>query len=222
MMLLFSAQPGCREAHLERRYKNPLFPEEARRVTQQQINTARQADEAETSAFQEDFRALLNDVATLTAHVESEIILKLKERIERLYEVRAGLPGDFSQERKGLERLNSLIMDQIKKGAADDPHAQEQLKREETARAFHWHLLRQPLVAHLLRPNTPIPPEDLVPTLLSEDEESIRAVMTLLTAEQQSSLRIQARQWLERLQVEKMEIPEIAWTRLGILEEPTD
>lgn len=221
-MLLFSTQPGCREAHLERRYKNLLFSGEVRQVTQQQINAARQADDAEVIAFQEDFRALLRDIATLTAHVESEVILKLKERIECLYEIRAGLPGDFSREREGLERLNYLIMDQIKQGAADDPYAQEQLKREETARAFHWHLLRQPLVAHLLRPNSPIPPEDLIPTLLSEDEESIRAVMALLSIEQRSSLRIQARQWLERLQVEKTEIPDVAWGRLEILEENVD
>ncbi|CAK0750471.1 conserved hypothetical protein [Gammaproteobacteria bacterium] len=219
MTLLFSAQPGCREAHLERRYKNPLFPKEGRRVTQEELNRARQADEADCVAFQEDLRILLREVIELPAHVESDPVLKLKERIEFLYETCAGLPGELSREREGLERLNHLIMQRIMAGATDDPYACWQLKQEEIARNLHWCALRQPLVAHLLRPDSPISSEDLVPTLLSESEESISAVMTILDQEQQNLLRLQARQWLERLQSGEEEVPAIAWQRLKVLEE---
>ena len=216
---LFSTEPGCHEAHLERRYKNPLFPERAQRVTQEEANAARRADDADLLAFHGDLRALLREVSALPAHVESEVALKLKERIERLYETCVGLPGNLSREREGLVRLSRLIMKPIVDGAANDPYARQQLAQEEMAREIHWQLLRHPLIAHLLRPDSPISSEDLVPTLLSEDEESVRAVMTLLDAEQQSLVQLQARQWLEKLKIREVQIPPSAWMILEVIEE---
>ncbi|CAK0774310.1 conserved hypothetical protein [Gammaproteobacteria bacterium] len=217
---LFSTEPGCREAHLERRYKNPLFPEADRQVTQEEANRARQADDEEVTAFRKDLRTLLREVSVLPAHVESEVALKLKERIERLYEICAGLPGEFTREREGLIRLSRVIAKPIVDGAANDSYARQQLAQEETAREIHWQLLRHPLVAHLLRPDSPITPADLVPTLLSEDEKSVRAVITLLDSGQHRLLQFQARQWLERLQSEGVQIPPSAWMILEVIEEP--
>lgn len=219
MILLFSEKPGCREAHLERRYKNPLFPKQAQRVTQADINLARQADEAEAHNFHEEIRAILNQVSNLPAHVETEVILTIKEKLEQLYEICAGLPGELSRERDGLIQLNKLITNRIVDGAQNDPYALWQLQQEETAKNLHWNLLRKPLVAHLLRPDSPINADELVPTLLSEDEDSIRAVMATLDKDQCNLIKNQARQWLEQLKSAQVAIPAITWLRLQVLED---
>jgi hypothetical protein len=42
--LEWSENPGCFERHLKRKQDNPLFPEPDRKVTQEQIDEARERD----------------------------------------------------------------------------------------------------------------------------------------------------------------------------------
>ncbi len=217
MAVLFSARPGCRETHLRRRYKNPLFPEGVRRVTQEEVNSARQADDADRVAFLADLRQLLKEVMALPVHVESDQALALKERIEQLYERGASLPGDLRQEREGLAKLSQLVMKQIWQGAKGDPYACWQLEQEETARALHWKMLEQPLVAHLLRPDSPIIPTELVPTLLSEEPEAIEGVLAVLDSSQREVLRQDAQVWLETLRTQGETVAPSIWERLQLL-----
>lgn len=181
MSLFFSPSPGCFEGHLRRRYRNPLFAEGVRFPTQQQVNEARKRDEAESQAFERDFLQMLDAVGKLAPHVESDQILKYKEQVEAFYERAAGLTGDRRGHRQALARLHQLILDKMLEGVGDDPYAAWQLEQAEEARAMHWKLLDFPLVAHLLRPDSPIAPDELVPTLLSEDDEdAIGAAMAML------------------------------------------
>jgi hypothetical protein len=193
----FSAKPGRRERHLKRKFRNPLFPEEARQIDQSEVNLARQEDDQELQDFSQAFQEILKTIAELPANVESQVILDIKDRIDRMVEQVWGLGGDRSGERDGLTRLHHAIGQAIRDGAANDPEALARLEEEAQARELHWQLLQTPVVADLLYPQTPILPEDLIPTLLSQDTEDFAAAMNLFDDNQRQFVLAQAHQLLD-------------------------
>ena len=221
MQLFFSARPGCFEAHVRRRNRNPLFPAERRAPTQDDVNAARKRDEAELSQFYTDFRAMLEEVVKLAPHVESDVILGFKEKIEAFYETCAGFPGDHATDKQALERLHRLIMDKMVGGAGNDPYAQWQLEQGEEARLMHQKLLEFPLVAHLLRPDSPVLGEELVATLLSSEEEAARAAMAMFDPQQRDALVAEGEALLARLQDAFINLPSLR-LRLQAMQQPLE
>lgn len=198
MVLQFSERPGSHERHLRRRCDNPLFPPERRQITQTDVDSARAADAQEYREFRAQFHQLLQEAGEMAGSVDTELVLGLKERIEQLYEQCAAFGGDHAKEKEGLLRLNDVIMGAVRRAAGDDPVAMAELEKEQAARQLHLQLLEYPLVADLLRDDTPIEAQDLVPTLLSEDPESVRVVMSLFEPEQQTQLQTEAGRLVQR------------------------
>ena len=194
---LFSDKPGRRERHLKRKFKNRLFTEDARRVDQAAVNQAREQDDQELLAFAESFQEVLKAIAELPGNVDSQIILDLKDRIDRLYEQVCGLGGDRAGEREGLTKLHRAISQAIRDGASTDPQALAKLDEEAQARELHWRLLDAPIVADLLFPDSPIIPNELIPTLLSEDADAFATAMSLFDDAQRQVVLEQARKLLE-------------------------
>jgi hypothetical protein len=74
-----------------------------------------------------------------------------------------------------------------------------ELAQERAARETHFALLRSPLVADLLHPDTAIVAEDLAPTLLTASREDLEATLPLFDAAQLQALAADAEQCLARL-----------------------
>lgn len=199
MALQFSSSPGCRERHLQRKVGNPLFPESERSVTQAQVDEARRLDAEEQRAFDEQFRALLEEASGLSGSVDTEVILEMKERLDRLYDQCAGLGGDHTREKQALQQFNQVLMAAIQGAAAGDPMAAQELEQEQSAREMHLKLLEYSLVPDLLRADSPIGAHELVPTLLSQDRETVQVVMSLFDEQQQEEIRTEARALVEDL-----------------------
>lgn len=221
MQLFFSARPGCFESHVRRRNRNPLFPADRRTPSQDDVNEARKRDEAELKQFYTDFRAMLEEVGKLAPHVESDVILGYKEKIETFYEACAGFPGDHAADKQGLDRLHRLIMDKMVVGADNDPYAQWQLEQGEEARLMHQKLLEFPLVAHLLRPDSPVVREELVATLLSAEEEEIQAAMAMFDPEQREALIAEAEALLDQARDSFINLPSVR-LRLQAMQNPLE
>lgn len=215
MALQFSDHPGCWERHLQRQYKNPLFSHKSEPVTEEAIQIAQQKDKEEYFTFQKAFYELIREVAELESQVEVSFILKIKDEIDVLYEQCAGLGGDFSAEKKSLRKLSQLVTQSLVKS---DTNTYD-IEQEKEARELHFSLLEHPFIAHLLRPQSPIAEDDIVPTLLSEEESAIQAAMSLFNTEQQQILCYEARNLLSRLKQEGY-VLSIAWTRLMVMERP--
>lgn len=216
MRLHFSPKPGRWERHLRRRYGNALFSAQAQHVSQDAVKEARQRDERELHHFSEDFQSLAREVMALPAQAESDVVLKLKERIDRLYEESAGLGGDLSHEKQALKRLSAAIMRAIRAQVGIDPLAHSELEQEEAARAMHYQMLDHILVADLLHPGSPIPQEDLVPALLSEEENGLRAALALFDDAQRRELAAAARELLTERQAQGLDLPQ-ALARLAVI-----
>lgn len=219
MRLHFSQQPGCWERHLQRQYENPLFTDVvAQPLTQAQIDAARHQDENEIQLFKESFETLLQDVSALEARVEIEVVLKLEHRIESLYEQGAGLKDDLTAEKQGLRKLSELIMQSLWSSGTLDPQTQAQLAKEAVERERHFSLLAHPVIAHLLRPESPITQTHIVPTLLTENEAALQAAMSLFEQEQRATLYQEAKRLMTQLEMAGYNLP-IARLRLAIMEQ---
>jgi len=188
----FSNHPGRYERHLQRKFNNVLFPKRDREPSQDQIVAARELDEKELQGFTENYHTILQEIVELVENVESELVLKLKQRLDRLYEQVCGLGGDRTAEKAGLTKLHQAIDHAIAAGAAGDPTAEARLVQETEARQIHWQMLQQPLVADLLLTDSPISQDELLPSLLSEEAESFGVTMAMFDPEQCRSLLGQA------------------------------
>lgn len=194
MTLAFSPTPGCWERHLQRRHDNPLFSPARRRVSDTELQRARQRDSEERQRCHLDFHVLLREAAQLPPQAENEQLLDLKQRIERLYLQCAACGLGLEKEKEGLARLNEVITRSLRTATADDGLAQTELDKEAMANRLHRELLETPIVAHLLIADSPIEAEELVPTLLSEDIEALRVAVDLFDATQLLLMARQARE----------------------------
>jgi hypothetical protein len=184
MQLSFRSQPGYWERHLMRRYHNPLFAAVQREVSEQDLSEARRRDNEELQAFQQEFMQMLDKTAALSGSVDSEVVLKLKEQADRLYEQSAGLASDLSQAREAMTKLVTAMMNAVTAGATGDPRAMDELAQEREARAQHYRLLESVLVADLLRPDSPLQQKDLLPALLSSEQGDLALALQLFDDEQ--------------------------------------
>ncbi|MDQ1363635.1 MAG: hypothetical protein QG652_1497 [Pseudomonadota bacterium] len=195
MTKIFSEHPGHRERYLKRKYNNPLFG--ANTITLADIEKAQQDDATEAQQFLNRFRDLVKQAVDFKPAAEADVILKLKEQLDKSYEQCAGLPGDQNEIKSMLKRLLHAIMQAMWKGIGNDPRAQEKLEMEEQARSQHFTMLEQPLVADLLRPDSLIEEHELVPALLSESAPAMNLAMQLFSPAQQIALYQQASELLK-------------------------
>lgn len=217
MTLGFSDRPGRRERHLQRRHGNPLFADPPPRISPGELERARREDREEARRFREGFVALIHEAAALKPNEGSEVVLKLKERVDQAYEQASGLAGDQAPVKAAIPRLIAAIMAAVRRGAGDDPLALQELAGEEAARALHYRLLEHPLVADLLAPDSPVSAEELLPTLLSAEADALEAALKLFDPRQIGALVEDGRALLESLEREGR-LPPRAWERLALIE----
>lgn len=196
----FSTQPGAHERQLIRCADNPLFPPQRRQVIQIEVNQAQRHDQEEAKAFHERFRALVQRAIDLPTQADSEVVLKLKEDLDHAYEQACGLAGDTREIKTALKKLLEIVMRAVWRGAGDDAAAQANLREEEAARATHFSLLEYPLIADLIRPDSPVAPDELVATLLSESAPALAAALTLFDADQLALLCQDGRRLLNSIE----------------------
>lgn len=194
----FHPRPGPRERHLKRRYRNPLFGDDAV-VTQDEVIAARRADREDMDQFVKDVKVLFDQAAHLPPNVESDVILGLKSRCDQLFEHSCRFGVDLGKEQQALKRLTEVIMKAVWQGAGNDTQARGELEQEEVARAEHYRLLEHKLIVDLLSPESPIQEDHLVATLLSESEEAVERALQLFEPAHRAAMLSQAGELLDQL-----------------------
>lgn len=179
MRLLFSELPGRHERHFMRKYGNPLFAGAQQDLTQAALSEAQRLDHEELEAYIRDLRKLVGEAVALGPHEQSDVILDLKERLDKAYETACRLADDQRPNKAAIRKLVAVIMRAVWKGAGSDTLAHGELEQEEAARGSHYELLEQPLVADLLDPDSPIGEEELLPVLLSAEGPAFEAAVGL-------------------------------------------
>ena len=195
----FSAIPGAYERQLQRKYHSPLFGDADKYLLPEEIEQARQRDQQDLQVFLSAFEDKVEQAASLTGAVDADVVLELKQELERLYVYSASLGSDLGQYRDALRKLLQVCMATIRKGASDDVMAIHKLDEEEQARNMFFKLLDNPLVADLLRGDEIIKTGELIPTLLSEREGSLQQVLELFDEEQIAELATRAKAYIKQL-----------------------
>lgn len=198
MSIPFSQLPGRHERHYRRKIGNPLFADGPLQTDETQLLEMQRLDHEELLAFIGELRQTVQRAIELKPNVGSEVVLELKEQLDRLYEVSAGLADDHSGNQAAIKQLLEVIMRNVERGAAGDPQAMDELVQEKVARAAHFELLATPLVADLLHPQSTIAAAELAPSLLSEHERGLAAALQLFDLEQLSQLYADANRCLSR------------------------
>ncbi len=207
MELPFTHRPGRRERHLRRRHGNPLFGWPPVEVRPEDLLAAQKSDHAEMASFDESFPALVQKVVELPPNAGSDQVLGLEGELERHYEQACSLPGDHTREKDAICKLVDLIMSAVRRAAGDDPLAQRELQDGEDARAIHFRLLSQPLAADILHPEMPIPPDDLMPALLTATQAEIDAALEIFGADEIGLLLEQGTALLAGLEAAGVQAP---------------
>lgn len=195
----FSAEPGAYERHLQRKVNNPLFPESDQQLVAAEVDQAREKDQQDLRAFLDSFQETVKEAATLDHSVDSDIVLDLKERLERLYVSSTSLAGDLDTYQQALLKLIDICMTSIRRGAENDPVAQKKIDEEIQARRIYFKLLDTPLVADLMRGDEIVSADDLIPTLLTQADAELVNTLELFEAEHLELILQQAREHLDIL-----------------------
>lgn len=196
MAIPFSERPGRHERHYRRRLDNPLFGDRTAVRMDEELLEVQRLDHEELMAFLAELRQTVQRAMQLAPNEGSEVVLGLKEHLDRLYEQSAGLAEDQRGNQAAIGELIEVIMRNVERGAAGDPQAIDELAQERRARAAHFELLRHPLVADLLHPDSTIQTDELAPSLLSSEPQALAAALELFDRDQLSALFASAQQCL--------------------------
>ncbi|VAW60750.1 hypothetical protein MNBD_GAMMA09-1508 [hydrothermal vent metagenome] len=188
--MLFSARAGRHERMLKRKFDNPLFGDV--QIEPFDIQQARKQDADEVEQFINEFRDLVQQVAGLEPDADVELVLKLKESLDKSYETSAGLGGDQDEVREMIVRLLSLMMKSMWKAVGNDAQGISKLEMEEQARAAHFTMIKHPFIADLISPESLMGEKLMLPSLFSEPADSFALAVQLFEPEQQHAIYQQA------------------------------
>ena len=208
MRTSFSERPGRHERHYRRKLRNRLFVEPLGDDADTRLSEAQRRDHEELIAFLAELREVVQRAVELKPNEESPVVLGLKERLEKLYETAAGLADDQTGNQAAIRELIAVIMGTVRAQAGGDALAAAEMAREEEARALHFALLEEPLVADLLHPDSTIGASELVATLLSEADRAVAAALELFDAEQLMVIYADATRLLQERDPDRSGLPE--------------
>ena len=205
-----SENPGAFERHLIRRHQNSLFKDRVTEVNSATLLQVQKLDHDILQQFMLDYRQVISDAVALKPNEASEIVLRIKDDLDRLYAVSVSIADDQTKVQDSIKRLIELVMKSIRAGADSDPKALQELAQEESAREAHFAFLESKLVADILDADSPIENEDLLPCLLCANKDDLALAIQLFDLEQIKFLLAQGKSLLDSLDADKIDITQAA------------
>lgn len=170
-MIIWSEHPGCFERHLQRRYKNILFPIERRDVSINEILEARRKDELEQKAFYNDVKSIGAEMERLefvrpasTLRDSSSV-----QKVQALLKQAASIGGNIQNAILLLETSEKQMLEGM---VTLRPDLKDQIDIINSLSSLE----RNTFIAQSTRAETPILPEEQIASLLCEDLDSIALI----------------------------------------------
>jgi hypothetical protein len=201
--LEWSENPGCFERHLKRKQNNPLFLEPDRKVTQEQIDEARERDREDAAKLQKELVDLASDLQNLPELATPGEVAPIRERIDELLDRAAGIGGQADHTRDALNELRNTLIDDLREGMTYNGEILRQLEEIERHNKLLVEIFHTAFIAQMGR----IPSSDLIPAMLSEAPETIRKVMSIIGEDKVALVFKDACDRVKRAQAEGEVIP---------------
>ncbi|WP_456444447.1 hypothetical protein [Thiolapillus sp.] len=194
----FSERPGRHERHFRRKLDNSLFPRPLVNWTEDDLLEVQRLDHEELMVFLQSLRQLVRRAVELKPNEETQVILDLKAELEQFYEQACGLADQQEGNKQAIRQLVDVIMNTIRRNAAGDALAEQELAEEALARSTHFELLEHALVADLLHPDSLIQADELAAVLLTDEENQVLAAWELFDGEQRRLLLLEMKDLVEQ------------------------
>ncbi|MFM0215468.1 tryptophan leader peptide [Paraburkholderia caledonica] len=182
----WSAHPGASERHLQRRYSNPLFPLHRQMVTAHEVYEARLADAQAVQDIGNELGEVsrtFSQTAELPLNWQS-FLEGYRDQVDRLDERRLVAGGQNAPLGDAIGRLRTDILTTWRASIHKNRHSLAALEQQEAQRTERRALLYGcDWTAQLLSHGSLIPPDEVVPALLSESQSQLEKVVTGLRAE---------------------------------------
>ncbi len=176
---------GCFERQLQRRHNSPLFSLDLRRVTTAELIIAKARDLADLRQLEEDSKKLNGEIADPGGQkLTFSDVYKWREAVETLL-MRAFAVGDIAnQQRKYLRTLYESILQSLRDSCP--PEKREQLEKAIGGSNEHLGRFGNQFLQQMTRSDTPIASGELLPSLLTEDVETVRLVASTISKEERN------------------------------------
>jgi hypothetical protein len=167
----WSENPGCFERHLQRRYANQLFPADRQNITMEEIETARIKDMADQNRFIATVKNFGSELENMEDENEASTLKDTSclQKIQALLEEAASIGGNIQNAIRVLESTEESLIQNLNR---IKPKSKDLLKRAHSLSV----MARVPIIAQLKRKDTPILPSEEIPSILTEDRETIEVV----------------------------------------------
>lgn len=177
--LIWSNNPGAFEQHLRRRYNNMLFLEDRRNVVQGDIDAARTRDILDARMLDQEQRTLFEEFLLVDEAVGTQ---QIRENVDTLIETAFGIGGPADEILAGLQKLREVITNISRKSFAE--HIELLAKLEDAEQAYKNYMAKffVPFLAQMGRKDGPIPADEIVPSLLMQNPDTIRVIMSQFDA----------------------------------------
>lgn len=190
--LEWSDNPGAYEAHFIRRHNNPYFPEPRRIVSKEELAEAKRMDDDDYMLCQQRFGELGKEIEALPSTFPVAEFHKLRERLDDLILFSMGVGGPAKEVASNADQIREALISDIRAAFSDD---EETLENIEKADAYHKDNTRRfyiPVMAQILRKNSPILKEETIPTILSSDPLAISVFMEFMSDDIRAQVRVEA------------------------------
>jgi hypothetical protein len=169
---------GCFERHLQRRYLNALFPLERRGVSVGEIAEARAKDIADLKKFKTDVGKVIKEISSPPDELPFDEVLHLRKTIEHLL-IRAAEIGPIANQlRDDLKALYKLVVESLRKACPPEHKSEfDELTADSVRYQQKW---TNYFLAQFRRSDKPIPGDEIISSLLTEDVETVRVVASTL------------------------------------------
>lgn len=208
--IIWRPHPGCHERHLQRRCNNPLFPPSRRHVTLEEVGIARKKDDLELAAFDKKVLDHLNKMKVPPPDEWVAFVDDVKNK-RRLFEETGEFepavepPTHFEENKKAYHDTGLLIKESLALGQSVSEERELLIKSESATFDILVSNLPPDAAQHLTdyqamteterieflqqanRPDSPILQDEEIPSLLSEDLESIRRLAFMYSVVQSNT-----------------------------------